>query len=60
MEERGWVASEWGASDKKKRAKFYHLTAAGRRALRAETETWNDYAAAVARVMVAVPVGPEP
>jgi transcriptional regulator len=60
MEERGWVASEWGASDKKKRAKFYHLTAAGRRALRAETESWNDYAAAVARVMVAVPVVPEP
>jgi transcriptional regulator len=60
MEERGWVASEWGASDKKKRAKFYHLTAAGRRALRAETETWNDYAAAVARVMVAVPVVAEP
>jgi PadR family transcriptional regulator, regulatory protein PadR len=55
MEERGWVSSEWGASDKKKRAKFYRLTAAGRRALRAETETWNDYAAAVARVMVAVP-----
>ncbi len=60
MEERGWVTSEWGASDKKKRAKFYRLTAAGRRALRAETETWNDYAAAVARVMVAVPVAPEP
>jgi PadR family transcriptional regulator, regulatory protein PadR len=55
MEERGWVASEWGASDKKKRAKFYRLTAAGRRAVRAETETWNDYAAAVARVMGAVP-----
>jgi transcriptional regulator len=60
MEERGWVSSEWGASDKKKRAKFYHLTAAGRRALRAETETWNDYAAAVARVMVAVPVVAKP
>jgi PadR family transcriptional regulator PadR len=59
MEERGWVASEWGASDKKKRAKFYRLTAAGRRAVRAETETWNDYAAAVARVMVAVPAVPE-
>lgn len=55
MEERGWVTSEWGASDKKKRAKFYRLTTAGRRALRAETETWNDYAAAVARVMAAVP-----
>jgi transcriptional regulator len=55
MEERGWVESEWGTSDKKKRAKFYRLTAAGRRALRAETESWNDYVAAVARVMTATP-----
>ena len=53
MEERAWVESEWGTSDKKKRAKFYRLTAAGRRALRAETESWNDYVAAVARVMTA-------
>ena len=60
MEERGWVASEWGASDKKKRAKFYRLTAAGRRALRAETKTLERLRAAVARVMVAVPVVPEP
>src|SRR4030095_8109374 len=35
MEERGWVESEWGISDKGKRAKFYWITAAGRRALRA-------------------------
>lgn len=55
MEERGWVESEWGSSDKKKRAKFYRLTAAGRRALRSETESWNDYVAAVARVMAASP-----
>jgi transcriptional regulator len=55
MEERGWIESEWGASDKKKRAKFYRLTAAGRRALRSETETWNDYVAAVGRVMGAMP-----
>jgi transcriptional regulator len=53
MEERGWVESEWGTSEKKKRAKFYRLTAAGRRALRSETETWNDYVAAVGRVMTA-------
>lgn len=51
MEERGWVESEWGTSEKKKRARFYRLTAAGRRALRAETESWNDYVAAVGRVM---------
>ena len=55
MEARGWVESEWGASEKGKRAKFYRLTVAGRRALRAETETWDDYVAAVARVMTAVP-----
>lgn len=55
LEERGWVESEWGNSDKKKRAKFYRLTTAGRRALRAETQSWNDYVAAVARVMSATP-----
>ena len=53
MEERGWVASEWGTSDKGKRAKFYRITADGRRALKAETETWNQYVAAVAGVMAA-------
>jgi len=51
MEERGWVDSEWGTSDKGKRAKFYHITPAGRRALKAETESWNQYVAAVAGVM---------
>jgi transcriptional regulator len=55
MEERGWVESEWGLSDKGKRAKFYRLTAAGRRALRDESAQWNDYAAAVARVLRATP-----
>src|SRR6476620_110318 len=55
MEERGWVESEWGTSDKGKRAKFYRLTTDGRRALRTETAGWNDYVAAVARVMSASP-----
>jgi PadR family transcriptional regulator len=55
IEARGWVESEWGTSEKGKRAKFYRLTAAGRRALRSETVTWNEYVAAVARVMSAVP-----
>jgi PadR family transcriptional regulator PadR len=53
MEERGWVASEWGTSDKGKRAKFYRITADGRRALKAETDIWNQYVAAVAGVMAA-------
>ena len=55
LEERGCVESEWGFSDKKKRAKFYRLTSAGRRALREETKSWDDYVAAVARVMSAGP-----
>ena len=55
MEERGWVESEWGNSDKGKRAKFYRLTSAGRRALRAEAAGWEQYVAAVARVMTATP-----
>src|SRR5437763_6027134 len=53
IEERGWVESEWGTSDKGKRAKFYRMTTAGRRAMRDETTSWNDYVAAVARVMSA-------
>jgi PadR family transcriptional regulator PadR len=55
MEEKGWVASEWGVSDKGKRAKFYTLTSAGRRALRAESSTWDRYVRAVAGVMRAEP-----
>lgn len=55
MEERGWVESQWGKADTGKRAKFYRLTPAGRRALRAGTASWNDYVAAVAGVMRAVP-----
>ena len=55
LEERAWVESEWGYSEKKKKAKFYRLTTAGRRALREEKKTWDDYVAAVARVMSASP-----
>ena len=55
MEERGWVASEWGLSEKGKRAKFYELTTAGRRALRTESASWNQYVVAVAKVMSAAP-----
>lgn len=54
MEERGWVAAEWGMSDKAKRAKFYHLTPAGRQQLRAEASEWQRYAAAVAKLLGAV------
>lgn len=55
MEALEWVASEWGISDKGKRAKFYRLTPAGKRALRAEAASWQQYVTAVAGVMRATP-----
>jgi transcriptional regulator len=55
MEELRWVEAEWGTSVKGKRAKFYSLTTAGRRALRAETSAWTRYVEAVAGVMQAKP-----
>src|SRR5688500_14944388 len=51
MEERGWVESEWGSSDKGKRAKFYRLTPEGRAQLLQESSDWQAYVAAVSRVM---------
>jgi transcriptional regulator len=51
LEVRGLLTSEWGASDNNRRAKFYRLTAAGRRELDAETAYWTRVAAAVTRVM---------
>ena len=53
LEERGRVEGEWGLSDKGKRAKFYHLTSAGRQQLRAETAAWERYAASVTRLLTA-------
>jgi transcriptional regulator len=51
LEVRGLLRSEWGASDNNRRAKFYRLTAAGRRALDIEAAYWTRVAAAVTRVM---------
>jgi len=55
LEHRGWIAAEWGTSDNGRRAKFYRLTAAGRRQLAAETANWGRLTEAVAGVMDAVP-----
>lgn len=51
MEKNGWTRAEWGLSEKGKRAKFYHLTAAGAKQLDAEASFWRDYAAAVFKVL---------
>jgi PadR family transcriptional regulator PadR len=51
MEERGWVESAWGHADNGKRAKFYRLTAPGRKQLQLETASWVRYAEAVFKVL---------
>jgi len=53
MEEAGWLASTWGESDNNRRAKFYRLTAAGRRQLQTETEQWKTIALAIASALQA-------
>ena len=51
LERRGWIDSEWGASDNNRKAKYYRLTKAGRKQLELETRTWERLAAAVAQIL---------
>jgi PadR family transcriptional regulator len=51
IEERGWIAADWGVSDSGRRARFYRLTAKGRRQLEAETDRWETLVHAIGRVM---------
>jgi transcriptional regulator len=51
LEDEGWVAATWGISEAGRRAKFYRLTATGRRQLDRERESWEQFAEAVARVL---------
>jgi len=51
LESKGLLQAEWGLSENKRKAKFYRLTAKGRRQLQQETTTWQAYAAAVSKVL---------
>ena len=51
MEKAGWIESEWGVSDKRRRAKYYDLTRAGAKQLAQEVRFWEKYAAAVFKVL---------
>jgi transcriptional regulator len=51
LEDRGWVSSYWGASENNRKAKYYKLTAAGKRQLTAETNRWRQVVAAIGRVL---------
>ncbi len=55
LEHQGVIASEWGDSENNRRAKYYKLTAAGRRRLEAETEKWNRMAGIIAGILRSTP-----
>jgi PadR family transcriptional regulator PadR len=51
LEERGWISAKWGVSSNNRKARFYSLTAAGRKQLAKETTKWNRLTAAIARIL---------
>ena len=53
LEQEGYIASEWGVSDNNRKAKYYRLTAAGRKRLKTETREWEQTTAIVARFLSA-------
>ena len=57
LERRGWIKAKWGASENNRRAKYYELTASGRRQLATEEESWRKLTTAVAQVLGPVKEG---
>jgi PadR family transcriptional regulator PadR len=55
LEHQGWITSEWGESENKRKAKYYRLTVAGKRRLLAETEKWNRMADLIAGILSTKP-----
>ena len=51
LEQQGWIAAEWRVSEKGRRAKYYTLTAAGRKALKSETAQWERLSAAISMIV---------
>ncbi len=51
LERQGWITADWGVSETNRRARFYRLTAAGRRRLKEEREDWERLSAAISLVM---------
>lgn len=51
LDQKGWITSDWGTSENNRRARFYRITAAGRRQLAAETETWARTVSIVSRLL---------
>jgi transcriptional regulator len=51
LEDRGWIASFWGASENNRRARYYRLTAKGRRQLARQTSRWDEIVRAINRIL---------
>ena len=51
LEHQGWIGSEWGESENKRKAKYYRLTTAGKRRFQTETEKWNQMAGVIAGIL---------
>jgi transcriptional regulator len=55
LEHQGWIRSDWGESENKRKAKFYRLTPAGRRQLQTEAERWNQMAGVMSGILRTTP-----
>jgi len=51
LEHQGWIASEWGESENKRKAKYYRLTTTGKKRLQAESDKWNRMADVIAGIL---------
>lgn len=51
LQQRGWISAAWGASDSNRKAKFYSITKAGHKQLRAEAESWEKISGVIGRVL---------
>ncbi len=55
LEHQGWIGGEWGESENNRKAKYYRLTAAGKRRLQTEAEKWNRMAEVIAGILRTTP-----
>jgi len=55
LEEKGWLSSEWGESENNRKARYYRLTTAGTKQLKAETQNWDRVSIAIARALKGTP-----
>ena len=55
LQDQGWIASEWGESENKRKAKYYRLTADGRKRLQSEEARWNRMAEVIAGILATKP-----